>query len=130
MQRHEVRVRQVGKGSKFALQPVDRPGVEVTQRLDRHALIALPIVSPIDDAHPSGADSALDGEPCGAAEIVGIRSIPHASRSNQQVSHGLAVGDGALAVEAQTTAGSCIAAMATRPSVYPAPCERTRPESL
>ena len=76
----QVGVRDVRERAEFLLEPVDRRGVGVEDRLDRHAHVALEVIRLVDDPHAAGPDPSPHGEAIGAAEFAGSVEIPSRPR--------------------------------------------------
>ena len=68
VQRRQVRVREVGQQAKLALEAIERPRLDLGQRLERDLDVAHAIERLIDDAHAAGAQPALDQESSGLAQ--------------------------------------------------------------
>ena len=66
----QVRMRHVRERAELLLEPIDRRGVGVADRLDRDAHIALEVIRLVHDPHAAGPDPPSDGEPIGAAELA------------------------------------------------------------
>src|SRR5262245_24089502 len=64
--------------AKLFLEPVEGRGVDIEDRLERDAHVALPVVSFINDAHSPGADASTDCEAIGADEVVDLSRYHHA----------------------------------------------------
>jgi hypothetical protein len=65
--------------TKLAFEAVDRGSVDEAQRLDRHNLVSLPIVRPVDYSHSAGADTTLNGKPRSTAELLRPADTAHSS---------------------------------------------------
>ena len=68
MQRHQVRVHEVGQQAKLVLESIQRARFDPGQRLERDLHVALPVERLVDHAHAAGADLALDQEAPGVSQ--------------------------------------------------------------
>src|ERR1019366_3385073 len=75
---HDVRVRDVGEGSKLPLEPEERARVEVRHRLQGHDFATLDVAHLMDHPHPPFAESTFDHEAAGA--LKSVDRSEHASR--------------------------------------------------
>ena len=69
VKRHEVRVRDVGEASKFALEPVDVAWHRAQQRLQRDDLVADVVVNFVDHAHATRPQLPAYAEAIGPGEV-------------------------------------------------------------
>ena len=69
IERHQVRVRDVGEVAKLAFQLVDGISIQTSQRFEGDDLIPNAVVDVVDDAHAAGADLPADDVSSRSSEL-------------------------------------------------------------